>query len=212
MTKPAARLTVGKLTVTCCLAAAIAGGLVFARPGVAQTAGKADGKVGLIDMAYVFKEYDKFKALQEDLAAEAKSIDAGLREKVQTMQSLQKQLQSGQLAANSPEAKQIEERLISMQTDLETQRKVQQRDFLRKESEIYKTVYVEVQETVKLFCEAKGYDVILRFSRNKVDDASNPQAILQSMNRQVVHFDPSDDITDPILRYLDGQFAKNAGN
>ena len=199
-----------KFAVTTALTAAVVAGLVFAPPTTAQSKDEG-GKVGLIDMAYVFKEYDKFKALQEDLAAEAKQIDAGLREKVQAMQTIQQQLKSGQFAAGSPEAKKLEEQLISMQTSVETQRKVQQRDFLRKESEIYKTVYVEVQDTVAKFADIYKYKVILRFSRNKVDDASNPQAILQSMNRQIVHFDPADDITDPILKYLDKQFAANGG-
>lgn len=201
-----------KFAVTTALTAAIVAGLVFARPTTAQTKeDEESGKVGLIDMAYVFKEYAKFKSLQEDLAAEAKAIDEGLRAKVQQMQQVQQKLKSGQFAASSPEAKQLEEQLIQMQTNLETQRKVQQRDFLRKESEIYKTVYVEVQDAVAKYASYYKYKVILRFSRNKVDDASNPQAILQSMNRQIVHFDPSDDVTDPVLSYLNREFAKAAG-
>lgn len=199
--------TVTKFAVIACLTAAVVASLVYAPPITAQTGAAGPGKVGLIDMAYVFSEYDKFEALQADLKNEAKQIDESFKAKMKQMEQVQKQLASGQFAAGSPEAKKLESDLITMQTDFQAKKKVQQRDFMRRESEIYKTIYVEVQDTVRMYSEARGYDVILRFSRNSVDEASNPQAILQSMNRQVVHFDPTGDITENILAYLNKKFA-----
>ena len=199
-----------KFAVTTALTAAVVAGLVFTRPSTAETAAPKGGEIGFIDMAHVFQEYAKFKAMQKSLAAEAKTIDEGLREKVQSMQAIQKQLTGGQIAQGSPEAKKLEEQLIRMKTDMETSRQVQQRDFLRKESEIYKQVYVEVQDAVREYCKYYNKNVVFRFNRGEVDTAGSPQEILKSMNRQVVHFDKADDITDAVLGYLNKKYG-NAG-
>ena len=44
---------------------------------------------------------------------------------------------------------------------------------------------------------------------DEVGEADNPQAIIQSMNRQVVYYRGEDDLTDPILGYLNGKYGKS---
>lgn len=204
-------LAVKRIAFTAVLTVAVAAGFLFTRPTDAQTADNAAGKIGLIDIVHVFKEYDKVKTMLKGLAEEAKQNESALKTKVQDMQQLQKQLQAGTFAPDSPQYKQLEQKLITMSTEIESERKVRQLEFVRKESEIYKSVYVEIQDTVGMFAKHYNYDVILKFSRTKVDEASNPQQVMASMNRQVVHFDPQDDITEPILKYLNQQYAKTAG-
>lgn len=200
-----------RIAFTAVLTAAIVAGFIFTRPTVAQSEKAAAGKIGLIDIVYVFKNYDKVETMLKALAEEAKETDSALKTKVQDMQQIQKQLKSGNLAQGSPQYKQLEQKLITLSTEVESERKMRQLEFVRKESEIYKSVYVEIQDTVSMFAKHYDYDVILKFSRDNVDEASNPQQVMQRMNRQVVHFDPQDDITEPILKYLDQQFAKTAG-
>ena len=100
-----------------------------------------------------------------------------------------------------------EKKILTLQTNLESFRKVQQREFLRKEAEIYKTVYMEVQENVQRYAKHYGYTLIIRFNRQSVDAAENPQEIITSMNRQVVYYREDDDLTDPILDYLNKQYG-----
>lgn len=200
-----------RIAFTAVLTAAVAAGFLFTRPSAAQAEKDGAGKIGLIDIVHVFKEYDKVKTMLKSLAEEAKENESALKTKVQDMQQLQKQLKTGTFAPDSPQYKQIEQKLIGMSTEIETERKVRQLEFVKKESEIYKSVYVEIQDTVGMFAKHYNYDVILKFSRAKVDEATNPQQVMASMNRQVVHFDPQDDITEPILRYLNQQYAKTAG-
>ena len=200
-----------RIAFTAVLTAAVLAGFIFTRPTVAQAEKDAPGKIGLIDIVHVFKEYDKVKTMLKGLAEEAKTNESALKTKVQDMQQVQKQLKSGNFAQGSPQYKQLEQKLISMSTEIESERKMRQLEFVRKESEIYKSVYVEIQDTVAMFAKHYNYDVILKFSRTKVDEASNPRDVMASMNRQVVHFDPQDDITSPILQYLNTQYGKTAG-
>ncbi len=97
-----------------------------------------------------------------------------------------------------------------MASDFEAFRKVAQRDFLRKEAEIYKTVYLEVSDAVKLYAQHYKYAVILRFNREDIQTSSNPEEVLQSMNRQVVYFYAKDDITESVLQYLNKKYQPTA--
>lgn len=165
-------------------------------------------KIGLIDMAEVFKDYEKFKALRDSLQAEIEQSDARAKSMLAEMKQLQDVAQSGQYKQDSQEYKNIEQQLITKKGELESFRQVQQREFLRKESEIYKTVYLEVQDMVEKFATHFNYTLIVRFNRSKVDEAENPQEVIQSMNRQVVYHRGQDDITPRIVQALNQRYAE----
>ena len=162
-------------------------------------------------MAHVFKEYDKFKALSDGLRAEVEASDEEAKVRIEELQSIQAQLTSGTLTQGSAEYNALEQRLVSKSSELETFRKMKQRDFLRAEADIYKTVYLEVQDAVQKYARYYKYTLIMRFNRDKVEDADNPQEIIQSMNRPVVYHRAEDDLTDPILNFLNGEYSKTAG-
>lgn len=194
---------------------AILAGAAFSRPVQAQgqpAAGpEIPHKVGLIDMAFVFNEYEKFTALKEELQAAIQASDGEARAMIEQLQLIQQQLTSGQLSESSPEYARLEADFLRQQTDLETYRKVQQREFLKREAEIYKTVYLDVEHAVGMFASHYSYTLIMRFNRAEVTSAENPQEIIQSLNRQVVFYRPGDDITDQILGYLNSEYRRQAG-
>ncbi len=201
-----------KIIVVAMAVAMLASLFVVSETIQGQDAGAKAGphQVGLIDMAQVFKDYEKFKALRESLQAEIEQSEAQAKSKVEQMQQLQQQATSGQLKQDSPEYQQIEKQLLTMKGELESFRQVQQRDFLRKESEIYKQVYMEVQDAVNKYAHYSKLTLIMRFNRNKVEEAANPQEVIQSMNRQVVFHRAEDDITDSVLGYLNREYNKQA--
>jgi len=163
-------------------------------------------KIGLIDMAEVFKEYEKFKAMRESLQAEIEKSEAQAKGMIEQMQQLQEQAKSGQFKQDSPQFKQLEQQMIAKKSELEAYRASQQRDFLRKESEIYKQVYLETQDMVEKYAQHFSYTLVMRFNRSSVEDAENPQEVIQSMNRQVVFHRNGDDITDAVLRALNQSY------
>lgn len=201
-----------KLIVGAMAVAMLASLFVVSQPIQGQDAqgGATPHQVGLIDMAQVFKDYEKFKTMREALQAEIEQSDAQAKAKLEQMKQLQQQAQSGNFKEGSPEYQQIEQKLIQLKSELESFQKLKQRDFLRKESEIYKTVYLEVQDAVQKYAEYKNLALIMRFNRNKVEEAENPQEVIQSMNRQVVYHRASDDITDSVLGYLNREYSKQA--
>jgi Skp family chaperone for outer membrane proteins len=180
-----------------------------ARPA-ATTKPALPHQIGLIDMAHVFKEYAKFKALSDSLKADVQAVDEEAKGKVLAVQQMQAKLTGGTLAEGSQDYTDLESQIVSAATELETFRKVKQREFLRKEADIYKTVYLEVQDAVQMYASHYKYTLIMRFNRDSVESAENPQEIIQSMNRPVVYHQTQDDLTDPILKYLNEQYNRTA--
>jgi outer membrane protein len=206
---------VKKLYVCLAAAAFIAGTWlpsdVRAQDKPATAAAATPHQVGLIDMAHVFKEYEKFKALSEALRAEVETSEGQAKAALQELQQLQAQLTEGTLKEGTPEYTAIEQKIVQGSTELETFRKVKQREFLRKEADVYRTVYLEVQSAVEKYARYYKYTLVMRFNRGDVESAENPQEILQSMNRPVVYHRGEDDLTDPILNYLNNEYRKTAG-
>ncbi len=174
----------------------------------AQEPAAAPHQIGLIDMAYIFKNYEKFKDNTAGLQKAAEDAERKAAEMIERGKQLTGQLQ--EMKQGSPEAANIETQLIKLKTELEAFKQVEQQKIVRQQAEVYKTIYLEVQELVERYAAHYKYTLIIRFNRNDVADASNPQAIIQNMNRQVVYYQAQDDITDPILKYLNENYKKTA--
>lgn len=189
-----------------CLSAAVGIGFSSRLTAQAPNAG-IPHKIGLIDMGRVFKSYEKFNALREDLKAEIQKSDEKAKQMAVQIQQLRKEMQ--EFEPDSPEYLQREKRITQLSTEFETFRKTAQRDFLRKESQIYETIYLEVVDVVKKYAEYYKYTLILRYNGEKID-ASDPKSLIQSLNRQVVYHRPEDDITDSVIEYLNRRYQSAA--
>lgn len=192
--------------------------VVFAGLSCFTTSARAQGgaakqmatKIGLIDMAEVFKEYKKFEALRDGLKADIKATDAKAKQMATQAQAMQAKLKSGNFKQDSPEYKQIESQLTQLRAEFTTFKNQSQREFMKKESQIYKTVYLEVSDAVAKYAGYYKYTLVLRFNRKSLEDADNPQGVLQSMNKQIIYSEPEDDITDSIVDYLNRLYGREA--
>ena len=162
-------------------------------------------KVGLIDMAHVFKHYEKFEALREDLKGEIGKSEVQAKEMQQELVDLQTNLKK--LTEGTPAYAKLEQDIVRKAADFENFRRTASRDFLKKESKIYLQVYTETSDAVKKYADYYKYTLIMRFSRDPLD-TENPQALLQGMNRPVVFNRDEDDITDSVLKYLNERYNR----
>ncbi len=165
-------------------------------------------KVGLIDMAYVFKNYKKFETLREDLKVEIAASEEKAKLMQQDTQTLQAQLKT--FTEGSTEYAKIEKQLVQKAADFEGFRRQMSREFLKKESQIYLQVYNEVSTMVTKYAEHFKYTLVMRFNREDLD-TENPAQLLQGMNRQVVYYRADDDITEQILAELNKRIEKSGG-
>ncbi|MEK6261318.1 MAG: OmpH family outer membrane protein [Planctomycetota bacterium] len=171
----------------------------------AAAASNTPHKVGLIDMAHVFKNYKKFEALREELKEEIGASESKAKAMQEELAEMQKQMKG--LAEGGPEYAKAEQIIVKKAADFETFRRAASRDFLKKESQIYLQVYNETSDAVKKYATHYHYTLIIRFNREELD-TENPQNLLQGMNRQVVYHQAEDDITPSVLEFLNRSYAK----
>lgn len=164
-------------------------------------------QVGLIDMTHVFKHSHRFHALMENLQEEIEKTDQDAKLIVDRIRKLQAELNQARLN-DGANITSLEEQLIKTKTELESFKRTAQQSFLRKEADIYKDVYLEVEESVRKYATYYKYTLIYRFEREDLSNQDDPQQLMNAMNRQVIHYQPQDDITDPILKYLNSQWEK----
>ncbi|MCA9089931.1 MAG: OmpH family outer membrane protein [Planctomycetaceae bacterium] len=176
-----------------------------------QAAPATPHQVGLIDMAYIFQNYEKFTDQTDTLKKAAEQAQTKANAMVESLKQQQQVLQG--LNPGSPDYAAQESKMIEAQTKLQTFQQVEQREITRKQAEVYKQIYLDVQKAVGEYANYYKYTLVLRFSREDVADSANPQQIIQGLNRQVVYHQEEHDITQSILDYLNQSYrrAKTAG-
>jgi outer membrane protein len=171
-----------------------------------KVADDAPHKIGLIDIEYIFDNYDKFKILKEEQVAELQDLDAEFKKKAQVIQAAQQEMRT--FNEGTPEYTLREQKLTKQIADFEALRNQTKRDVQRKQAKVLQTIYQEVQDTVKKVCNRDGYTVVLKFNRDGVT-STDPQKAMQSFARPVVYYREPDDISQIVLNYLNSQYGRS---
>jgi Skp family chaperone for outer membrane proteins len=200
------------LSTTAVAVATILAGIAVAQQTTKPPAGAAASpelphRVALIDMAHVFKNYKKFEVLREDLKLEVGQGEETAKAKAEEIKTLQAKMKT--FTETSPEFTKAEEALAKKSAEFEAFRRAAQRDFLKKESQIYHTVYMDVHDLVEKYAKHYKYTLVMRFSREELD-TENAQKLIEGMNRQVVYYREDDDITDEVTDVLNRSFNSAA--
>lgn len=168
----------------------------------------APHKVALIDMAHVFKNYSKFSMLREDLKAKIQVSEDEAKQRATALQELQAKMKN--FKENSDDFNAAEQQLAKASAEFEAFRRAAQRDFLKEESQIYHTVYMDVADAVAKYANYYNYTLVIRFNSEELD-TDNAQKLIEGMNRQVVFHRAEDDITLSVTDYLNKKFGATAG-
>ena len=163
-------------------------------------------KIALIDMGRVFKEYKKIEALKEDWKAEFSISEESAKKQSVQIQKIIEEMK--QFKTGSPEFIKLEKQQTQMAGEFESFRKNSQRDLIRKEAELLKTVYLEAMEVVGRFADRFGYTMVMRFNSDTFDgDDMNKMQLV--MNRVIVYHRPEDDLTDGVVKYLNSTYDRS---
>ena len=176
--------------------------------GTAAQADASPHRIALIDMARVFKNYKKFEAMRDELKGELTKSEE--RFKAMTEAIKKETIDLKQYKEGTEEYSRVEKSLLNHTTQAEAFRKSQQRDLIRKEAQIYKTIYLEVSDAVEKYATYYHFTLVLRFSADELSGQENPEDVMRGLNRQVVYYRPSDDITNAICEFLNRRYQKMA--
>jgi Skp family chaperone for outer membrane proteins len=160
--------------------------------------------VALIDIGYIYKHHEGFKAQVAELEKAVNLADIDFKSRAERLKQQAGQLR--EMAPGSPEHKSLETALFREQQELNTQLTLQRKQFADREAAIYYSVYKEIQDEVAFFCQRNRIALVFRFNGEPLD-TSNSATVLQQINRDVVYYDKPLDITPIILDQLNRKRA-----
>lgn len=175
----------------------LSAGMVF-QPVHAE--GEAAGRgvhVAVIDVHKALKGYNKFNTLNEELKASIEAKEAELRD---IEQGIRSRIQSGQQLTNQKDRDRIEKEIADLKFEFEKKKRDYQMEFLRREADIYSSVYSELTDVVEAIAQHNGIHMVLRLKEEA--EVNNPQAVLQTISREVVYSHPNLNITEHVVAEL----------
>lgn len=160
-------------------------------------------KIALIDMGRVFKEYKKIEVLKEDWKSEFQINEDNAKKLTAQIQQVIEQMK--EFKPGSSDYIKLEKQQTDMAAKLGAFKQTAQRELLRKEAELLKTVYLETMDVIEKFADRFGYTLVMRFNSDTFEgeDMSKMQLV---MNRVIVYHRAEDDLTDGVIKYLNRQF------
>ncbi len=169
------------------------------RPGVAGMSAQPPSGVAFLDITKVFKSHSRFNELMADLKADETKAETAMKGEVDYVNRLMEDLKLAK--PGTEEFSTREQEIARRRADMNVRIQLQRKEFLVREAKIYNQVYQELAKVVEEFAVANGISTVLRVSSDQVDP-NDPQAVLQNINRQVIYFNRSLDITGAILDRL----------
>ncbi len=164
-------------------------------------------RLALLDVSRVFKNHNRFKGMMEDMKADVQQAENRVKAERDAINKLLERLKD--FRNGTPDYKSLEAEIAERQADLEVKVRLQRKQFLEREAKIYYNVYQEIWQATDYFCRRHNIDMVFRFNGEKVDP-EQPQSVLGEINKPLVWYDQSLDITDAILSELNRTSATPA--
>lgn len=164
--------------------------------------------VAILDLTYIFKNHTRFQQMSNDMRREVEAAENALKNDREAYNQLTQKLE--QYKRGTPEYRALEEELAERAAKLNLQVNIQKKNFLEQEAKIYYTVYQEVIDCVKYYCDTNGVSLVLRFNGDPID-RNDPQEVLKELNKSVIYYNRQIDITPVILEKLNS-FQQKPGS
>jgi Skp family chaperone for outer membrane proteins len=179
-------------------------GYVEAKPGRKPKARSEVTHIALVDMAEVFKQSEEFKTRRAALKQSVANYTTNARKKFTEVNELMKQLR--QKPAGSVEAQKLNKQILAKKAALTASNASQKLQFLTRESEIYKAMYLEVQKKADRVARKNGFTLVLRFNSKKVSEVTSTKGIISRMNNLIISHDKSINITNKVIQELNKEY------
>ena len=172
--------------------------------------------IAVVDTAYIFKHHARFDQEMKALKARVEAAENDLKRDGEEIKKMQDQLktydQQKTFNPGSPEYKKLEEAILKKTGDFNLKRSLQGKDFMEQEGKLYYKVSLEIDDAVKLIATRNNITLVLKFNGDDVDP-NDRNDILRNINKPIVYFDKSMDVTPFVLQELNrGQgIAVNPG-
>jgi Skp family chaperone for outer membrane proteins len=193
-------LLIRQVSILSICAAVVSMCVVVAQAQTPNPAGANASKYGVavVDIPYIFKNYEKFRATSETMKKEMETIDASVkaeRANLAKAEQLRNSFQQG-----SAEYKKHDEELARMMAEFQLKTSKLQKDFMERQAKLYYQTYLEVVDAVNTYARSHNIGMVLRFNGEPVNP-DRREDVMRDINKQVVTQDHID-ITPDVLTLL----------
>ena len=154
--------------------------------------------VAVVDISYIFKKHERFRAAMESMKKEMETIEAEL--KADRDKIAQTEQQRNTFNVGTAEHKKLDEDVARMMADFNLKMGRLRKDFLEREAKVYYQTYLEVVDAVNTYAKRQNIGLVLRFNGEPVDP-NRREDVLREINKPVVVQDQID-ITPDVLMLL----------
>jgi Skp family chaperone for outer membrane proteins len=177
-------------------------------PGTAAPAATMPLLIGSIDVDRVLKDYDKFKVANETIRAE--SLERYNQLMKLANEGKQEQEKHERFTKGSPDQKRCEDRIIQLKAQIEALRENSEREFTQKEAETMATIYNEVAAMSRSVAKKHNMAFVVKYS-DAPASGNEPNSVVAAMSRTILYSDPSVDITNEVILYLNHFYKQSGG-
>jgi Skp family chaperone for outer membrane proteins len=171
-----------RLSIVAAIAIAVGVGLVTATIVRAQR--QAPPPAVLINVASLAESAPKLKQAVAELKKEYEAAGEAFKQESEKANQLVQQF--SKMTPNSPEYKEMEQRLTKMLADFELRGKRMTEDFKDREAKLYYEHTKDLKAELKRFGESTGVSLVLRYDP-PVADPKDPRIVMREMNNAVVY-------------------------
>jgi Skp family chaperone for outer membrane proteins len=173
-------------------------GLLYAQAPDPHGANSSKYGVAVVDISYIFKKHERFKATMDQMKKEMETIETELkadREKIAVQEQERNKYNVG-----SAEYKKMDEDIAQQMANFNLKMGKLRKEFLEREAKVYYQTYLEVVDAVKYYAKRQNIGLVLRFNGEPVDP-NRRDDVLREINKPVVVQDQID-ITPDVLALL----------
>jgi Skp family chaperone for outer membrane proteins len=179
-----------------------------ARPAAAPTT-----RLGLINLPYVIKNYDKYKSFMKQMLEEEKGYAEQIKSKKELQERKAKELQTTVDAAKKDA---LETELKNLQRDVEDLAAKARREMNKKGADMMVLVYKEIRDAAWRHAQSSNnFDVVMHFADGTTPEEMNsPQAIVPKMQAGgciPLYWNPALDISGHVLHALNASYRAASG-
>jgi Skp family chaperone for outer membrane proteins len=176
------------------LAVAAVATLAFAQG--AGGPGPSGQNIAVIDVGLVFEKHVLFKSQMDKLKAEIDATEKDWQGQAKEINAMVEQLKT--MKPDSPDYHALEARVAKLQGDFNVNKALKNKELMERQGKIYFNTYREVESVVNEFCTRYHIALVIRYNSKQID-SSDPQQILQGIQRPIVFVDKQYDITGDII-------------
>jgi Skp family chaperone for outer membrane proteins len=161
--------------------------------------------IGTVDIEAVFKGYEEVKASSDTFKAEM----MGRQKELMKISDEGKQATEmlAKMTPGSPDYKNFENKVTQLKAQFQAAQEQAQNEFAQKEADLMAGLYNKVQGMVGAVAKHHKLTHVMRVNRDPVS-GSEPQSVMNAMSRAVVYSEPSFDITNEVIQYLNYNYRR----